>query len=80
MNCIFPVKNYSEENTPNSDVNSLILDALRNIVTAGGVGLSDQTEIQRETQQRVYCGFVCLFLFTFTWKQIIEQSSGQPLG
>ncbi|KAL2086086.1 hypothetical protein ACEWY4_017145 [Coilia grayii] len=32
MNCIFPVKNYSEENEVNGEVDCLILDALRSAV------------------------------------------------
>ena len=32
MNCIFPVKNYNEENSVNEKVDGLILDALNNIV------------------------------------------------
>ncbi|KAG8011547.1 Interferon-induced protein 44, partial [Nibea albiflora] len=35
MNCIFPVKNYYEENNVNSDINSLILDSLRGIIHSG---------------------------------------------
>ncbi|KAM3603187.1 uncharacterized protein V6R79_018002 [Siganus canaliculatus] len=35
MNCIFPVKNYHEEIQPNTDADSLILSALRNIIEAG---------------------------------------------
>uniref|UniRef100_A0A8C9YVE2 Interferon-induced protein 44-like n=2 Tax=Sander lucioperca TaxID=283035 RepID=A0A8C9YVE2_SANLU len=32
MNCIFPVKNYHEENNFNSDIDSLILSALKDII------------------------------------------------
>ncbi|KAL2100409.1 hypothetical protein ACEWY4_004803 [Coilia grayii] len=32
MNCIYPVKNYHEENMLNSDMDSLLLDALKNAV------------------------------------------------
>ncbi|XP_043988292.1 interferon-induced protein 44-like isoform X2 [Gambusia affinis] len=35
MNCIFPVKNYSEEIDMNNDVDTLILSALRNMVNFG---------------------------------------------
>ncbi|XP_076612312.1 interferon-induced protein 44-like [Chaetodon auriga] len=35
MNCIFPVKNYHEEIDIDSDVDSLILSALRNIINFG---------------------------------------------
>ncbi|XP_032366032.1 interferon-induced protein 44 isoform X1 [Etheostoma spectabile] len=35
MNCIFPVKNYHEEIDLDSDVDSLILSALRNIINFG---------------------------------------------
>ena len=32
MNCIFPVKNYHEENKLDGKMDSLILDALKNVV------------------------------------------------
>ncbi|KAF1377037.1 hypothetical protein PFLUV_G00217720 [Perca fluviatilis] len=35
MNCIFPVKNYHEEINLNSDIDSLILSALTNIINFG---------------------------------------------
>ncbi|KAF1377040.1 hypothetical protein PFLUV_G00217750 [Perca fluviatilis] len=35
MNCIFPVKNYHEEINFNSDIDSLILSALRDIINLG---------------------------------------------
>lgn len=35
MNAIFPVKNYREENATRHDVDSLVLDALRNILNFG---------------------------------------------
>ncbi|TDH00808.1 hypothetical protein EPR50_G00192490 [Perca flavescens] len=35
MNCIFPVKNYHEEINLNSDVDSLILSALKHIINFG---------------------------------------------
>ena len=35
MNCIFPVKNYQEEINLNSDIDSLILSALTNIINFG---------------------------------------------
>ncbi|XP_070705527.1 interferon-induced protein 44-like [Pempheris klunzingeri] len=35
MNCIFPVKNYSEEIDLNSDVDSLILSAMKHIINYG---------------------------------------------
>ncbi|XP_070843997.1 interferon-induced protein 44-like [Chaetodon trifascialis] len=35
MNCIFPVKNYHEEIDIDSDVDSLILSALRSIISFG---------------------------------------------
>ncbi|XP_075872604.1 interferon-induced protein 44-like isoform X3 [Nelusetta ayraudi] len=36
MNCIFPVKNYIEEIDLDNKVDSLLLSAVRNIITAGG--------------------------------------------
>lgn len=35
MSCIFPVRNYHEENVTKDDVDSLVLDALRNILNFG---------------------------------------------
>uniref|UniRef100_A0A3B3VM39 Interferon-induced protein 44-like n=1 Tax=Poecilia latipinna TaxID=48699 RepID=A0A3B3VM39_9TELE len=35
MNCIFPVKNYSEEIDLNDDVDALVLSALRNMINFG---------------------------------------------
>ena len=35
MNCIFPVKSYHDEINLNSDVDSLILSALKHIITNG---------------------------------------------
>uniref|UniRef100_A0A4W6DRG4 G domain-containing protein n=1 Tax=Lates calcarifer TaxID=8187 RepID=A0A4W6DRG4_LATCA len=35
MNCIFPVKNYSEEHRLDNDIDSLILDALQSIINFG---------------------------------------------
>lgn len=35
MNCIFPVKNYHEEIDLNSDVDSLILSAMKHIINSG---------------------------------------------
>lgn len=35
INCTFPVKNYHRKNKMNSDVDSLILDALKNILNFG---------------------------------------------
>lgn len=35
LNCVFPVKNYHRENKLNGDVDSLILDALKNILNLG---------------------------------------------
>lgn len=32
VNCMFPVKNYHDEIDPDSDVDSLILSSLRNII------------------------------------------------
>ncbi|XP_076612305.1 interferon-induced protein 44-like [Chaetodon auriga] len=40
MNCIFPVKNYHEEIDIDSDVDSLILSALRNIINFGDDNLN----------------------------------------
>uniref|UniRef100_A0A3B1JVJ6 Interferon-induced protein 44-like n=1 Tax=Astyanax mexicanus TaxID=7994 RepID=A0A3B1JVJ6_ASTMX len=34
MNCIFPVKNYSDDNNPNEKLNCLMLEALTQIVCA----------------------------------------------
>ncbi|XP_017163748.1 interferon-induced protein 44-like [Poecilia reticulata] len=35
MNCIFPVKNYSEEIDMNDDIDALVLSALRNMINFG---------------------------------------------
>ncbi|XP_029911871.1 interferon-induced protein 44-like [Myripristis murdjan] len=41
MNCIFPVKNYSEEIDVDSEVDSLILSALRRIISSGEDFIND---------------------------------------
>ncbi|XP_027131716.1 interferon-induced protein 44-like, partial [Larimichthys crocea] len=35
MNCIFPVKNYHEENKVDRDIDSLILDSLKSMIDSG---------------------------------------------
>ncbi|KAG7999324.1 Interferon-induced protein 44 [Nibea albiflora] len=44
MNCIFPVKNYHEENKMNSDIDSLILDSLRSIIDFGDAFLEELSQ------------------------------------
>ena len=44
MNCIFPVKNYHEENSVNEKVDGLILDALHTIVDFANDYVIKQTE------------------------------------
>lgn len=36
LNCIFPVKNYHGEIDLDNEVDSLVLSAVRHIITAGG--------------------------------------------
>ncbi|XP_062410839.1 uncharacterized protein LOC134101258 [Sardina pilchardus] len=55
MNCIFPVKNYHEENNLDSNMDSLILDALKNAVNFANDyvdGLETHTQpLRTHTQQ-----------------------------
>ena len=46
MNCIFSVKNYHEQINLNSDVDSLILSALKHIITYGDdfINCKNQTD------------------------------------
>ncbi|KAG7999323.1 Interferon-induced protein 44 [Nibea albiflora] len=44
MNCIFPVKNYHEENNVNSDIDSLILDSLKNMINFGDEFLDEDKQ------------------------------------
>ncbi|XP_076612310.1 interferon-induced protein 44-like [Chaetodon auriga] len=47
LNCIFPVKNYHEEIDSDSDVDSLILSALRNIINFGDDNLNFKQSAER---------------------------------
>lgn len=49
MSCVFPVRNYHEENATRHDVDSLVLDALRNILNFGLDYLQFKSSSNQET-------------------------------
>lgn len=51
MSCIFPVKNYHEENATSHDVDSLVLDALKNILNFGRDYLQFKSSSSQETEE-----------------------------
>lgn len=51
MSCIFPVRNYHEENATRHDVDSLVLDALRNILNFGRDYLQFKSSSSRENAE-----------------------------
>uniref|UniRef100_W5KKM9 G domain-containing protein n=1 Tax=Astyanax mexicanus TaxID=7994 RepID=W5KKM9_ASTMX len=53
LNCIFPVKNYSEENKPNEKLNCLMLEALTQIVYSANDYLKKNSKKNSNTEKKL---------------------------
>lgn len=77
MNCIFPVKNYHEENNLDPNMDSLILDALKNVVNFA----NDYVETLETDSQPSQIGLQQLMLgLELSGQSDDEQSEGSYPG